>query len=315
MEIAERRAYSVASSTSTFCHTTYTTFDYCRVVADILLPLLSTVERDFFFAIIVRVSPTTERKVMACSRFDTPPSCTVDNASFLVAVNALTLFLFARIDSQLRNANPRDFSRLFIGRTAVVGWPLNKRFTKIGDNLDAVLALACAVVDSPDFLARDAVFCPGGRGKFCPLNGTYTARLTIDLGARYNIQMAMHMQSQPFTRFSFVRLRHVLSHCLGMSWMHGGAATLCWPLRMRLVCPLSVCCIFVKTLADGTPLFSVRFSVPLVGCMLHFYVLLAPLLVMLLSTFSCTKLLVMVSSSLVLVILSHFCVVLSLGLR
>ena len=184
------------------CHLAYpyTTFDYCRVVADILLPLLSTVKRDFV-AIIVRVNPTTERKVMACSRFDTPPSCTVDNASFLVAVNALTLFLFARIDSQLRNANPRDFSRLFIGRTAVVGWPLNKRFTKIGDNLDAVLALACAVVDSPDFLARDAVFCPGGRGKFCPLNGTYTARLTIYLGARYNIQMAMHMQSQPFTRF------------------------------------------------------------------------------------------------------------------
>ena len=60
----------------------------------------------FFFAIIVRVSPTTERKVMACSRFDTPPSCTVDNASFLVAVNALTLCLFARIDSQLR----ADFS-------------------------------------------------------------------------------------------------------------------------------------------------------------------------------------------------------------
>ena len=154
MEIAERRAYSVASSTSTFCHTTYTTFDYCRVVADILLPLLSTVKRDFV-AIIVRVNPTTERKVMACSRFDTPPSCTVDNASFLVAVNALTLFLFARIDSQLRIANPRDFSRLFIGRTAVVGWPLNKRFTKIGDNLDAVLALACAVVDLLSFVLAD----------------------------------------------------------------------------------------------------------------------------------------------------------------
>ena len=56
------------------------------MVADILLPLFSTVERDFV-AIIVRVNPTTERKVMACSRFDTPPSCTVDNASFLVAVN------------------------------------------------------------------------------------------------------------------------------------------------------------------------------------------------------------------------------------
>ena len=61
-----------ASSTSTFCYTTYTTFDYCRVVADILLPLLSTVERDFV-AINVRVNPTTERKVMACIRFDTPP--------------------------------------------------------------------------------------------------------------------------------------------------------------------------------------------------------------------------------------------------
>ena len=203
------------------CHLAYpyTTFDYCRVVADILLPLLSTVKRDFV-AIIVRVNPTTERKVMACSRFDTPPSCTVDNASFLVAVNALTLFLFARIDSQLRNANPRDFSRLFIGRTAVVGWPLNKRFTKIGDNLDAVLALACAVVDSPDFLARDAVFCPGGRGEFCPLDGTYTARLTIYLGARYNIQMAMHMQSQPFTRFFLILFGcdmcfHIVSVCRG----------------------------------------------------------------------------------------------------
>ena len=55
---------------------------------------------------------------------------------------------------------------------------------------------------------------------------------------------------------------------------------------------------------DGTPLFSVRFSMPLwVACYLHFYVLLAPLLVMSLSTFSCTKLLVMVSSSLVLVII------------
>ena len=49
-----------------------TDLPYNRVVADILLPLLSTVERDFV-AINVRVNPTTERKVMACIRFDTPP--------------------------------------------------------------------------------------------------------------------------------------------------------------------------------------------------------------------------------------------------
>jgi hypothetical protein len=173
-----------------------------------------------------RVNPTTTRKVAALMKFDGLFELSKGVADELNgAVDCLSSFLVESIDNQLVDEfrwemdNIQDFSRIKKDLTSAVGWPLNKRFTAIGDDLPAVEELARNMYDSYDFMSVDAVFCPGGRGKICPLDGTLSARLVLYLGAQYNIMGAKY--SQPFTRY-FIRMRKVLPHCLGMSWMHGG---------------------------------------------------------------------------------------------